>query len=503
MKYFSALSGNRAIIVLFVILSLPLLLNHEPWRDEAQAWLIARDSPDIASIVRLMGYESSPALWHFILFPLARLELPYYSMAVVNFLLILGAIVVFVNYAPFSKLEKILFSFGYYVFYEYSIIVRNYAVSVLFLFLIALMYRERFNKPVLYSLLLVVLANTNVHSLVIAIILCCVYVFELVSQKNAGITRSSTFSILVLFLGFLISIYQLQPPADLNPAFTRWNFELNAYYISTVPGAVIGAFLPIPQLSIAFWNKKLFDSLEIIQIVGTFVFLLSLGFFIKKPRPMLIYLLLSAGLFSIFFFKHSGNPRHHGFVYMIFIFCLWISSGYEEKTLIKNKVITRLFSQKNLSFLFAALLFFQLVASSVAFYYEFNYDFSAGKKAAAFLKDNGLINNNTFIATYPSPMAASILPYIPRPYSRFYYIEYQDYRSFIVWNKEYSLNDHLPVEEVVQRVNNATINKDYNKVIIITNSQISASVFSEKYDLIASFDRTIADDESFYIYQLK
>lgn len=505
MKYFIAESKtDYLIILLFIILSLPLLLNHEPWRDEAHAWLIARDSQNIFSIVRLAGYEGTPALWHFILFPLAKLELPYFSMAVVHFLIILGAIIIFVNYAPFSKFQKILFSFGYYIFYEYSIIARNYALSVLFLFLIASMYKERFKKPLLYSILIIFLANTNVHSLVIAIVLNVVYVFELKLQKNTGITKMHIISLLVTISGFSISIYQLLPPDDLIPAFARWNLNLNAYYIGTVPNAVVGAFLPIPQHGVNFWNTKLLDSRNLVGILGTVIFLVSLKFFIKKPLPMLIYLLSSAGLFSIFFLKHSGSPRHHGLIYIIFIFSLWIASEYEEKLIIKKKSITKFFSQKNLTYLLTALLFFQVAASTIAIYYELFYDFSAGEKTAAFLKDNGFIGNDTFIAAYPSPMAAAILPYIPKPYSQFYYVEYRDYRSFIIWNKEYALNGDLPINEVVDRVDRAVRDRDYSRVLIITNKMVKGErEFSERYNLIAYFEKTIVNDESFYIYQLK
>lgn len=502
MKCFLALSEktNYVIILLFIIFSLPLLLNHEPWRDEAQAWLIARDSQNLTSIIHLMGYEGTPALWHFILFPLAKLELPYFSMAAVHFLLILSAIIVFINYAPFSKFQKLLFSFGYYIFYEYSIIARNYALSVLFLFLIASIYKERLKKPVLYSLLLILLANTNVYSLVIAIVLSVVYVSDLKSQKTVGITKMYIIPFLIIISGFLISIYQLLPPADLNPYTARWNLDLSTTHISTIPDDIVGAFLPIPRPGISFWNTKLLSY----PIAGVFVFLLSLGFFIKKPEPMFIYLLSSAGLFGIFFLKYVGGLRHDGLIFIIFVFSLWIANEYEEKSLIKNKLINKIFNQKNLTYLFVTLLFFQVAASPIAAYYELYYDFSAGKKTATFLKDNGFINNNTFIATYPSPMATAILPYIPIPYSQFYYVEYKDYRSFMVWNKEYSLNGDLSIDEIVDRVDNAIRDKNYNTVLIIINKKADGEkIFSQRYDLIAYFDRTIVDDESYYLYQLK
>ncbi|MFC1598363.1 hypothetical protein ACFL2M_02415, partial [Patescibacteria group bacterium] len=45
------------LLGVFVIFSIVLNLNHEPWRDEAQAWLIARDVPNLLELFRLAGYE--------------------------------------------------------------------------------------------------------------------------------------------------------------------------------------------------------------------------------------------------------------------------------------------------------------------------------------------------------------------------------------------------------------------------------------------------------------
>lgn len=145
---------NYLVIIVYIILSLFLLLSHEPWRDEAQAWLIVRDSPNISSMIRLMGYEGTPALWYFILFPLVKLGLPYFSMAILHFLIALSVVIIFISRAPLPKSQKFLFIFGYYIFYEYSIIARSYVLSVLFLFLIANLHRDRFKKPFLYSLLI-------------------------------------------------------------------------------------------------------------------------------------------------------------------------------------------------------------------------------------------------------------------------------------------------------------------------------------------------------------
>jgi hypothetical protein len=41
-----------------------LVTRHEPWFDEAQAWLLARDTAPLTLVTDALRYEGSPGLWH-------------------------------------------------------------------------------------------------------------------------------------------------------------------------------------------------------------------------------------------------------------------------------------------------------------------------------------------------------------------------------------------------------------------------------------------------------
>lgn len=105
--------------------------HHEMWRDEIQAWLIARDSGSVFELFAHLKYEGHPGLWHLCLMPLTRITHSPVIMQVFH-LLIAGIVVyLFVRYAPFNLLQKFLFCFGYFVLYEYAILARNYALGLL------------------------------------------------------------------------------------------------------------------------------------------------------------------------------------------------------------------------------------------------------------------------------------------------------------------------------------------------------------------------------------
>ncbi|MGC8917693.1 MAG: hypothetical protein ACP5NF_12030, partial [Thermoanaerobaculum sp.] len=79
-----------AVAVYGVLLGL-LMARHEPWRDEIQAWLLARDSPHLLDLWRHTRYEGHPLLWHVLLWGLAKLTPNPAAMQVLHWVLATAA----------------------------------------------------------------------------------------------------------------------------------------------------------------------------------------------------------------------------------------------------------------------------------------------------------------------------------------------------------------------------------------------------------------------------
>ncbi len=596
----------------FTLLSLLLLFNHEPWRDEAQAWLLARDSTSIGALIGQMGYEGSPALWHVILFLPAQLGLPYRTMFIIHFLIMLTAVITFMRHAPFSRAQKILFIFGYYALYEYNAIARNYAISVMLLFFIATMYKNRFERPVVYAMLIFLLSNSNVHNLVISMSLAGMHLTELAFEKISSLKKKATvhpplaphwrgigtlpdnpdralalwrvggllqkkhiLSVCIIAAGFFASIHQLTPPKDLAPSYARWYFDLDrSQYTHIITTAINNAFSVkflyetvryglIFLFGDNFFVKYLFFTFPLTTLLSCLIIFATVGCLIRKTQPLLLFLVSSISSIVIFCFKSAGDTRHHGFIFITFVFCLWIANAYRERPCSAFQALIakafrkpnwlrgrgarqanaqpqgetsqtsdvagglpgRLFTQRNCRYLITIIFSVSTIKSCPAFYYELKYDFSAGKRTANFLTGEKLVNNKTFIATYLSSSTLSIIPFIPKPYSRLYFIEHERYHSFMVWDKDwflasYSLPtgcrdakplksiydrlspDTLPADEITKRVDHATAGKDYETILLILNRKAEdAGDFLKKYHLIAQFANTLVKDESFYLYQ--
>lgn len=493
------LKAEYACIAVFAFLSLLMLTHHEAWRDEAQGWLIARDSPSFISVVRQMGREGTPGLWFYMAYPLAKSGLPFCSAQIANFLVLLCAVIIVTRYAPFPPLQRILFIFGYYMLYEYSVITRTYGLSVLFLLAAAALYKDRFRKPIAYSFLILLLANTNVHGIIIATVLAGAYLFEAIVFGEHRHKRAVRIAFFITALGLILAMCQTISREERADIWAGWHWEISGMRIRELCYALELAFLPISRPGINFWGSVLVRYPACVFLVAP-LFVVSLALLWKKRIPLAIYLCSTIGLLSLFWLKYPGARRHIGLIYISFIFSLWISEYYQDKP----SRINRFLNQKMLSCVFTALLLLQILGSAQAFYYELRYDFSPAKRVAEFLKGNGYIGKDVFIAAFPSTKAQAILLYLPKPYSQFFQVECERCGSYTAHTRDFMRNQSIPIEEVIRRVDNGINGKKYSKVLLILNERMDSNKdFARRYALVKSFEQHIAEDEPMYIYQLK
>src|SRR5690606_18977227 len=97
---------------------------HEPWGDEADPWLMARDASfsEMFTISRHMGH---PLLWHIIQMPFARLGFPFEAQGVIHLLIAIANAFLILRYAPFRMATKLLIIFGFLFSFQYAIVARN------------------------------------------------------------------------------------------------------------------------------------------------------------------------------------------------------------------------------------------------------------------------------------------------------------------------------------------------------------------------------------------
>src|SRR5215204_4993221 len=92
---------------LFFILTLTGILRHELWLDEAQHFLIARDSGSLPELFRNMRYDGHVQLWNYLLFFIVHyISADPLAMQLLHLLIINAAVLLFLRFAPFSLMVK-------------------------------------------------------------------------------------------------------------------------------------------------------------------------------------------------------------------------------------------------------------------------------------------------------------------------------------------------------------------------------------------------------------
>lgn len=189
---------------------------HEPWRDETQAWLLARDM-SVLELWRNAGTEGHPIGWHLLLKMLSLSGLSFDAVRALNAFLAAGAAWIVARYAPFRMAVRgaILLSPPFVYF---GIVARSYSLVLLLVTGIAALHGFRRAWPMAYLLLLGLLANVMVLFQPFALSLAVLFALDLrrTRRDRRGLPA---YSGLVLFAGlFCIALLQIVPPGDVADA---------------------------------------------------------------------------------------------------------------------------------------------------------------------------------------------------------------------------------------------------------------------------------------------
>src|SRR5271157_3575330 len=109
---------NALVLSVFFLLSFIGILHHEIWLDEAQHFLLARDSRSLSELVYNCRFEGHPLLWNIILFLVTRFTTQIFYMQLIHILV--SCITAFIICrCNISLFEKIVIIFSYFIFFEY------------------------------------------------------------------------------------------------------------------------------------------------------------------------------------------------------------------------------------------------------------------------------------------------------------------------------------------------------------------------------------------------
>lgn len=379
------------IIIIFAVIASITTAFHEPWFDEAQAWLIARDSSISQMLTYILHYEGHPPLWHFLLMLPARGGVPFeLGLKATSIICSTIAVAILVLKSSFPRWVRYLLPFSYFIIYQYTVVARNYSLMFLAFMLMAVCYENRNSKPYLYVVGLVLLCGSNAYGSLFACGITLVWVGEILQEKislpfllkhDKRIRALGLLLVVAILMGLCMLPFPDATGLIKNNSAPWWNKLLWHLFIWPVQ-------LTYSDMALVrdFFVGTMAENIAtlILIFVGCLLQLFVL-YFAKKTQTCNMFLcpFVLVALFSsqVYFF-----PHHEGVFWLFLIFYFWISYNKVQREKIEFPVELRKLTLLVLVSSFCMNLYW----SGSAIYHDYLYEYSCGRHLAQDLKNLNL-----------------------------------------------------------------------------------------------------------------
>lgn len=433
--------------VLYIAIIAIVMCFHEPWFDEAQSWLIARDSP-IASIFSIRThYEGHPPFWNLLLAIAAKNGVPY-EFGIKGIQLVcaslLGAWLIFKS--PFkhaSSLVTFLIPFTYFACFQYGVTSRPYALLCLSLLVAAHYWNSADSKTssaCKLAISLMFMCLLSVYGIAFAAGFTIAWIWRVFSKNinknlNEGLskTRNKTLDFNAIFHAIkatiipsiasnlarliswgLIAIFGVANLALAWPAKNAFATRATIDGNSTIAKCFAFIFLmPSESMFTSFYGdismrRMPFDFLPI--AICTLFSLAIWAFAIKitMRRKLLAVLVIPYLVLTIVAVRYF-TLHHAGLIFVFLLSVLWISHIKEplssndipaifvkiattKSRFIKNKAL-------KINLLISIILAPSLIWNAFACVNDILFDYSPSRAVAQYISSNHL-QNKRFVASW-------------------------------------------------------------------------------------------------------
>lgn len=507
---------STVLVLASLCLALIGLAHHEMWRDELHAWMIARDSSSLPELFSNLRYEGHPALWHVCLFFLSRFTRNPLAMQLFHLVIAASCVYLFARFSPFTRLQKTLFTFGYFPVFEYGIISRNYNLGILFIFLFCIFFQSRYKSYLILAILLVLLANTNAFTFIIAISLAMTLFFERIIDKTTNQLFYNNklnliLSITLFIAGIILALIQIIPPADSD--FTGDDDQvlsssqidfIKLERLASVMGRIWKVYVPIPHISsYHFWDSNILTNGTLaLKILALFLslclFAIAIALLIRKPVILFMYLSSTLGILLFHYLKFQGSLRHSGYLFFIFLACCWLLVNSSQsldlnRTLEKIVDVVNRYKNQYLNILLCS----HVIAAMLALSMDIKYPFSASQEVANFIETKGL-RDTLMVGSLDMPVSpiAALLD------KKIYYPESKHFGTFVKWNQR----KYVKPEEIFNDIDKLIVAQKSSSALLILNYSLSeVDLKRPNFSISKVFDSSpsMAYDEEYHLYLAK
>jgi hypothetical protein len=322
------------VLVVWLTIVISVATRHEFWRDEVRPLSLARAASSPLALYGLTQHEGHPVLWFLVLYIGKSIVDTPVVLPVASIIIGFGAVALFMLLSPFPFWFRCLFIFSALPIYEYSVMARNYGISMLLLFIGAVLYRKRLQYPWVLAFILALLANTNVHSAILTCLIAALWVWDTVVEKGPAASlrkrRLSSYLPLAIVVAGVVLCFVWARPKE-NSIGTP---GLSNVGMREIAHACIDGLLRVDQ---TFYD--LMPAIVPAVVTALLLYLAVLGLL---QRPMLLVMAVGAQLaFGVLFRTvYPGLYRHQGLflVFIVVLYWLFIEAVHSDNTAKRSRV---------------------------------------------------------------------------------------------------------------------------------------------------------------------
>ena len=314
--------------------------HHVPWVDEAQGWLVARDSSLIEIFRTRLHYEGAPGLWHLLLWFLARVGVSFTAMRWITAVIPVAGIWVFLRYSPFPGIVRVILPFSFYLMYQYAAVSRNYILAPLLIFIIAVLFSNPARNLLSLAVVMGLLSNLSAQGLVLSAGFALMIALRLWQSRKQGGQSVSwgriTGATICLCAFWAFSVWSTRPVAD-DSYKTAWAITHGAGGAGSsksAPGASAGDESAVSSQA----TSSLRNHSAVRHAFERFETNVTYGLSNFWPASLAIWCIVAAYLFfrksildiaplillQLLFEFVAARPWHLGMAFLGFIAVLWI-----------------------------------------------------------------------------------------------------------------------------------------------------------------------------------
>lgn len=478
------------VLIFFIATGFAGILHHEIWRDEAHHWLLARDSNSLRQLWQNTMYEGHPILWNLMLFLITRVTHDPFYMQFTHLLIAIGAVYALLFHLNLTVPQKILAISSYFIFYEYTIISRNYALLVLLFFIALSILQSKSSKIILLSIVLFLLSNSHLFGLILS---GCIVILAAINYKQylSVLRRDIIIGSVIVLTGVIVSIIQIIPPLD-SSFVSNINLNITFEKLTRALSTPIKGLLPIPDFfDYHFWNSHLVIrfSHPLAGIISITLLFLPLFLFRKKESLILFY---TASILIMIFLSIAGltAARYAGVLFILFISGLSIEqSGFG--TALNNRLAV---NKKLFNYITYSILSVQSLIGIYVYVLEIQRPFSEAKNVVRYLGSHNL-KNRIILGEFCESTALST--YLQK---KVFYLELKDYGSFCRWNWDETFSH---AEDFLMKEAVSFAQKQQEKPLFIHyRPLLKDNEYYKNFNLIAEFTNGVVRNENFIIYEV-